>query len=410
MRSRHAFTAGLALVAAVACSPPAADLDADHAALMRLHDVQREAHLSRQATLLTGSFADTFYSISRGRVTTPSRQESDARFQSYFDAVTFVEWDDIEPPVVRISPDGRMAYLIVQKRVRLTTPDSAGRPVPEHTVFAWLETYEKQDGTWRLTALASTDRPGDPVPPAPDTMPVHQSFTISSGALAERRTINVYTPPGYDASSRAFPVLYMPDGGIGEDFPHVVTTIDSLVRRGRIRPVVVVGIENTQRRRDLTGPTIVASDSAIAPAVGASAAFRRFMRDELMPEVRSRYRTSDETAIVGESLAGLFVVETLLLEPDLFRRYIALSPSLWWNGGTLVDSAGPVLDALPGQRTLYLAAADEPGIADQAAELAAMLKAKAPPSLTWFYVPRPDLHHDTIFRAVAPGAFVKVLQ
>ena len=59
-----------------------------------------------------------------------------------------------------------------------------------------------------------------------------------------------------------------------------------------------------------------------------------------MPQVNSRYRTTDETAIVGESLAGLFVVETFLLEPDLFDSYLAFDPSLWWNGGQLVREAG----------------------------------------------------------------------
>jgi Predicted hydrolase of the alpha/beta superfamily len=137
-------------------------------------------------------------------------------------------------------------------------------------------------------------------PPAPDAIPRHDAFTLDSRALGERRTINVYTPPAYAASTGgSFPVLYMPDGGLAEDFPHVANTIDSLIALGRIRPVIVVGIENTQRRRDLTGPTRVASDSTIAPKVGGSAVFRRFVREELMPEVRRRYRCSGQTSIVG---------------------------------------------------------------------------------------------------------------
>src|SRR5260221_7103134 len=79
-----------------------------------------------------------------------------------------------------------------------------------------------------------------------DTVPAHETFTIESRGLAERRTINVYTPPGYASSGRAFPVLYMPDGGLAEDFPHVANTIDSLIRLERIRPLVVVGIERSE--------------------------------------------------------------------------------------------------------------------------------------------------------------------
>jgi predicted alpha/beta superfamily hydrolase len=245
-----------------------------------------------------------------------------------------------------------------------------------------------------------------------DSIPKHETFTIDSRLVGERRIINVYTPPTYATDpGSAFPVLYMPDGGLAEDFPHVVNTIDSLIALHRIAPVIVVGIENTERRRDLTGPTTVATDSAIAKHVGGSAAFRSFIRDELMPEVRKRYRCSDQTTIVGESLAGLFIVETFLLEPALFHGYIALSPSLWWNHGDLVRTGESRLEALAGlQRTLYLAAANEDGISAEMESLAATLRSHAPWGLRWYYEPRPDLEHSTIFRAVAPGALVKVLK
>ncbi|MEO7996378.1 MAG: alpha/beta hydrolase-fold protein, partial [Gemmatimonadaceae bacterium] len=163
-------------------------------------------------------------------------------------------------------------------------------------------------------------------------VPVHDSFTVVSNSVGEPRLINVHTPKGYAASpGTKFPVLYMPDGGIDEDFPHVVKTVDSLIAAGAIRPVIVVGIPNTERRRDLTGPTRIASDSAIAKHVGGSKAFRQFVRDELFPIIDKRYRTTAERSIVGESLAGLFIVETFLTQPDMFTHYIALDASTWWN-------------------------------------------------------------------------------
>jgi predicted alpha/beta superfamily hydrolase len=131
----------------------------------------------------------------------------------------------------------------------------------------------------------------------------------------------------------------MPDGGIHEDFLHVAGLVQVSVGNGTMRAFLLVGIENTARRRDMTGPTGDAGDRAIAPVVGGSAAFRRFIRSELMPAVDARYRTTGESAVVGESLAGLFVMETLFLEPDLFDTYIAFDPSLWWNKGELVERA-----------------------------------------------------------------------
>lgn len=247
-----------------------------------------------------------------------------------------------------------------------------------------------------------------------DAVPVHESFTVESGALGEARRINVYTPPSYRAAPparTALPVLYMPDGGLDEDFPHVANTVDSLIALGVIRPVIVVGIPNTQRRRDLTGPTRVATDSAIAPRVGGSAAFRRFIRQELMPEIERRYRTTPERAIIGESLAGLFIVETFLEEPSLFTHYVALDPSVWWDKGALVDSAEATLRTFNSEpRTLYLANSDVADIAAGTARLAAVLRASAPQGLRWRYEPRPDLTHATIFRALKPAALVDALR
>jgi hypothetical protein len=263
-------------------------------------------------------------------------------------------------------------------------------------------------GLDRMLSVAVTTSWGGPTA---HRDPGHLTFLVASGVLGEPRTINVYTPPGYDAQpSASFPVLYMPDGGLEEDFPHIAVTIDSLIRLGRIPPMLVVGIENTERRRDLTGPTTVAEDSTVAPRVGGSADFRRFIRDELMPEVRTRYRCTDDAFIVGESLAALFVVETFVLEPSLFQRYIAISPSLWWNGGALLQLAAARLqDPITASRTVYLAAANENGIAGKTAALATLLSAHAATGLRWYYEPRPDLEHSTIFRAVVPEAFVLTL-
>ncbi|MEO7363098.1 MAG: alpha/beta hydrolase-fold protein, partial [Gemmatimonadaceae bacterium] len=162
-----------------------------------------------------------------------------------------------------------------------------------------------------VSARVCAQTPASAVTPTV-VVPVHDSFTVVSKSVGEPRLINVHTPRIYGASPAAkYPVLYMPDGGIDEDFGHVVKTVDSLIAAGTIRPVIVVGIPNTERRRDLTGPTRIASDSAIAKHVGGSDAFRRFVRDELFPVIDKRYRTTSERSIVGESLAGLFIVETL---------------------------------------------------------------------------------------------------
>ena len=150
----------LFLLGLAACDPRP-DLEADRASLLRLHELARTAHLEKRADLMVSSFADSFRNISRGSVTMRTREENRARLQAYFDRSTFQEWADLEPPLIRISPDGQMAYVIVRKRVRLTARDSVGVPQADHTIFAWIEVYEKRDGRWTLMAVASTDRPGE---------------------------------------------------------------------------------------------------------------------------------------------------------------------------------------------------------------------------------------------------------
>ena len=237
-----------------------------------------------------------------------------------------------------------------------------------------------------------------------------ETFTINSKIMGETRRINVYAPPGYKESAETrLPVLYMPDGGLAEDFLHVAGLVQVSVGNGTMRPFLLVGIENTERRRDMTGPTENASDKKIAPRVGGSGAFRRFIRDELMPQVKARYRTTNETAIVGESLAGLFVVETFLLEPDLFDTYIAFDPSLWWNDQKLLGDAGRLLRARPKTgKTLYFASSGDAGEAMQ--RFAEVLGREAPPGLLWHYEKMPDEKHSTIYHPAALKAFRAVFK
>ena len=240
---------------------------------------------------------------------------------------------------------------------------------------------------------------------------IGETFTFNSKTLNETRRINVYMLPGYTESTQArLPVLYMPDGGMAEDFLHVAGLVQVSVGNGTMRPFLLVGIENTERRRDMTGPTQNEDDKKIAPRVGGSEAFRRFIRDELMPQVKRRYRTTDETAIVGESLAGLFVVETFLLEPDLFDTYIAFDPSLWWNSQKLVNDASERLRARPKlAKTLYLASSNE-DIAEATQRFADALGKNAPSGVRWYYERMPDEKHSTIYHPAALKAFRAVFK
>lgn len=136
------------------------DLSPDYTELLRLHEQQRTAHLTKNADLFVSMFHDPMWQLNGGRIVSRSTEENRGRVQTYFDAVQFLAWDDLEPPIIRISADGTMASIIVNKRVHLTYQDENGATQEENTIFAWMEAWEKLDGRWQIIANASTNRPG----------------------------------------------------------------------------------------------------------------------------------------------------------------------------------------------------------------------------------------------------------
>ncbi len=234
---------------------------------------------------------------------------------------------------------------------------------------------------------------------------IGDTFIIDSAVLGEQRRINVYIPRGQ--AGKALPVMYMPDGGMDEDFLHVVGLLQVGAGNGTSRPFLLVGIENTERRRDLTGPTASAKDRAIAPRVGASQRFRQFLRTELMPQIAHRYQVTGERAIVGESLAGLFVVETLLLEPELFDTYIAIDPSLWWNQGALAKQVSAAPPSFKG-KALYIATSADAGLLIEGADADAAFARSS--GLRYRYRAWPGETHATIYHPAALAAFREMLQ
>jgi hypothetical protein len=127
--------------------------------LFDAHNQARADHFNRDAGAMVFGFADDFTNIANGKVQKPAREASLARFKNYFASSTFLEWDDITAPVIKVSDDATMAYVIVHKKVRLLTKDAGGTSHEETEIFAWMATYRKIGGQWKLTAVASTNTP-----------------------------------------------------------------------------------------------------------------------------------------------------------------------------------------------------------------------------------------------------------
>lgn len=232
---------------------------------------------------------------------------------------------------------------------------------------------------------------------------IARSYTLESRVLKETRRINVYLPPGYAEGKVRLPVLYLLDGGVHEDFPHILGLAQLASLNRALGEMIVIGIEGTDRKRDFTHPSSEPEDLKVLPTSGGSAAFREFLARELKPWVEARYRTSGVSALIGESLAGLFVVETFLRQPGLFERYIAVSPSLWWDNQSLAKESTERLRAwASGPRELFMSIGDEGGTMQEGVDLlVGALKARAPAGLRWHYEPMPGEQHSTIYHPAA---------
>ena len=136
------------------------------------------------------------------------------------------------------------------------------------------------------------------------------------------------------------------------------------------------------------------------PTAGHSERFRHFIRDEVKPLIAARYRTNGTDGVIGESLAGLFIAETWLREPDLFGSYAAVSPSLWWDNAALAAAAPSLVGKAQVGHRLLVMTADEG--ADEAAFDARFLAALGQRSEACA-VPHPEYTHATIYHAVVPA-------
>lgn len=124
--------------------------------ILALEAQQRAYHFGEDARSFVDMFSKDFLSISRGKIEQPSAEASYEKFKGYFEAVEFVRWDDVKPPIIRFSKDASLAYVAVDKLVvvKLTYEDAL--ETYDTTHFAWLSVYKREGATWKVDCVTST--------------------------------------------------------------------------------------------------------------------------------------------------------------------------------------------------------------------------------------------------------------
>src|SRR5690348_7339830 len=190
-----------------------------------------------------------------------------------------------------------------------------------------------------------------------------KTLALKSTVLGEERVILVRTPPGYETNKQKYPVLYMTDGDA--HMGHTASTIEFLTQNGRISDLIVVGVTNTDRTRDLTPvkSTNKTPDGNLQfPTSGGADNFLKFFETELIPEIEKEYRVQPYRIFAGHSLGGLFAIHAMITKPGLFNAYIAVSPSLQWENNEALKRAEAFLKNQKEMKvTLFASIGNEPG-------------------------------------------------
>ncbi|MDB4926718.1 alpha/beta hydrolase-fold protein [Mucilaginibacter sp.] len=191
--------------------------------------------------------------------------------------------------------------------------------------------------------------------------------SIHSKILNENRQVWIFLPASANNviyARQHYPVLYLLDAE--DHFMSVTAMIQQLseVNGNTVIPeMIVVGITNTDRTRDLT-PTnsLIGFNGKTNPELktsGSGEKFAAFIEKELMPHIDSLYAPSPYKVIIGHSLGGLEVMNILVHHPNLFNAYVAIDPSMWWDSRKLLNETKTVLTQKRFEgRSLFLAIAN----------------------------------------------------
>lgn len=243
---------------------------------------------------------------------------------------------------------------------------------------------------------------------------------IESLVLKEKRQVNIYLPAGYNIhDSVQYPVIYLLDGGIDEDFLHTVGIVQfyNFSWVNKMPESIVVGIANVDRKRDFTSFTESDSDMVWIKNSGGSQNFILFIEKELRPFIQSNYKTNGNNTIIGQSLGGLLATEILFSKTQLFNNYIIVSPSLWWNNGKLLKQQTTILnETIQTGVKIYIGVGKEgkvPGLEKNimekdAAILADKLKLLNNKNIKTYFDYLPQENHASVLHPALMNAFVKI--
>ena len=174
-----------------------------------------------------------------------------------------------------------------------------------------------------------------------------EKVKFHSRVLDEERTILIHLPKGYSSSEKKYPVLFVLDAEFF--FQQAVSAVEFLseLKYINVQPIpqmIIVGIVNVDRNRDYTPTYSPEQPGGLRyPTSGKADKFLEFLDTELFSFIDSHYKTEPFRVLSGWSFGGLLTVYTYFTHNHLFSAYLAISPSLWWDGDLYVKKTDTFL-------------------------------------------------------------------
>jgi len=224
--------------------------------------------------------------------------------------------------------------------------------------------------------------------------------SIHSIILNQERLIQVFLPLDYkQGDGKKYDVLYVLDGGNWNT--GLVADVQHFVENEGLMPsTIIVSVMGIDRNVELT-PTHLPDWKGS----GGGPSFLSYIKNELIPYINRNYPSDGDNTLWGHSLGGMFVVYAMINEPDLFKSYIAVDPSIWWDHSYVAKQAAAKLRGQILQNSTLFIAGRESALSEMKTDtMEAVLKNAAPKNLNWkVQVYTGESHSSLRFKATYDG-------
>ena len=232
--------------------------------------------------------------------------------------------------------------------------------------------------------------------------------TLYSEILNEKRALQIHFPKNYQPGSETrFDAIYVLDG---EWNTSLTSTVYNFLAFAKFVPqdLIIIGINNPSKdNTNLRDRDFTPTHTDYGPVSGGAEKFLAFLKNELLPYIHRTYPAKVEgSTLYGTSLGGLFALYAFLMEPQLFKSYLTVEPSIWWDNNYLTSFAAKKLDEMKDlNNTLWISSRDGNAFQQMGIKgIDSVFRKKAPPGLIWKSVGYPnETHFSAIWKGIYDG-------